>query len=90
MMMTREQAEALYRQGLEPTVAMLLELSRRAEAAGPRPRALFKLGRSQEELGKKKDAKATFQRLVDEYIEAKRSLDDGIKELLKAPVIFEM
>ena len=33
MMMTREQAEALYRQGLEPTVAMPLELSRRAEAA---------------------------------------------------------
>lgn len=31
--MTRQPAEALYRQGLEPTVAMLLELSRRAEAA---------------------------------------------------------
>lgn len=33
MMLTRPQAEALYRQGLEPTVVMLLELSRRAEAA---------------------------------------------------------
>ena len=33
MMMTRAQAEALYRQGLERTVAMLLELSRRAEEA---------------------------------------------------------
>ena len=33
MMMTRQQAEALYRQGLGPTVAMLLELSRRAEEA---------------------------------------------------------
>jgi len=32
-MMTRVAAEALYRQGLEPTVAMLIELSRRVEAA---------------------------------------------------------
>ena len=38
-MMTREQAEALYRQGLEPTVAMLVELSRRVEEAEEKLRA---------------------------------------------------
>lgn len=32
-MMTRQDAEALYRQGQEPTVVVLLELSRRAETA---------------------------------------------------------
>jgi transposase len=39
MMMTRAQAEALYREGLEPTVAMLLELARRVEAAEEKLRA---------------------------------------------------
>ena len=38
MTMTRPEAEALYRQGLEPTVVVLLELSRRAEAAEERLR----------------------------------------------------
>jgi len=38
MTMTRQDAEGLYRQGLEPTVVVLLDLSRRAEAAEERLR----------------------------------------------------
>jgi transposase len=38
MTMTRQDAEALYRQGLEPTVVVLLDLSRRAEEAEERLR----------------------------------------------------
>jgi len=38
MTMTRQDAEALYRQGLEPTVVVLLDLSRRAEVAEERLR----------------------------------------------------
>lgn len=48
-------------------IEQLEALLKNYKASSNTARALFKLGRSQEELGKKKDAKATFQRLVDDH-----------------------
>ncbi len=48
-------------------IEQLDQLLKNFKASSNTARALFKLGRSQEELGKKKDAKTTFQKLVADH-----------------------
>ncbi|HOD66870.1 MAG TPA: tol-pal system protein YbgF [candidate division Zixibacteria bacterium] len=60
--------ESYYSLGKYPEAIAQLELLLKTFKASPNTsRALFKLGRSQEELGKKKEARQTFQRLVDDH-----------------------